>query len=212
MPDPIVSQNYTYSKLVALCQSYCERSDDDFLQNIPSFITLAENYLATIMKQEGFMLVVGGHFNPNATLEKPAFWRETVALTYKNADGEWVPVYLRSLEYLKQYWPKAALRAAPAYYAEYNINNWYIAPTPDVEYEFELIYYARLDPLTEEHQQNWLTLNAPQALLYAMLKEAGTWAGSARTQEWQAARDEAVASLLGENKQRVADRQTLVKP
>lgn len=212
MATELPNQNYTFNKLVEVIKSYSERNDQPFLDQIPGFITLAENRLATQMKQQGFQAVVRGTFDPGYTLKKPAFWRETISFSYL-VNGEWKPLFLRSLEYLKEYWPIASATSAPAYYADYNVSNFYIAPTPPQGYDFELVYYARLDPLTESHQENWLTLNAPQALVYACLLESALWRKNATEQgKWQQQYAEAMQTLLAENRERLADRNSGVRP
>lgn len=207
----IISQNFTYNKLLELIPAYAQRNDSTFLDNVPNFVTLAENRLATEMKQQGFQSVVTGAFDPSNVLPKPAFWKETISFSYQKA-GQTQNVFLRSLEYLKNYWPNASQTGDPKFYADYNISNFYIAPTPQSGYTFELVYYARLEPLTEEHQENWMTLNAPQALLFACLLEAALFKkNGADIATWTAQYQEAVGSLLGENKSRVADRNTGVR-
>jgi len=208
----IVSQNYTYAKLKELIPQYLQRNDALFLTNVPGFITLAENRLATEMKQQGFQSVVTGTFDPSNVLPKPSFWRETISFSYTK-NGVQKPVFLRSLEYLKEYWPNPGATGDPGFYADYNISNFYIVPTPVAPYSFELVYYARLEPLDEAHQENWMTLNAPQALLYACLLEGALFKGNAADiQKWKAEFTEAVESLKGENRERLTDRNSGVQP
>lgn len=207
-----ISQNYTYDKLVELLKSYGERSDEAYTEQIPSFITLAENVLATEMKQQGFQCVVRGTFDPGNTLAKPTFWKETISFGYW-VEGSWNDLFMRSLEYVRQYWPVKANTGEPRYYADYNITNFILAPTPPAGYEFELVYYARLDPLTAENQENWMTLNAPQALLAACLAQSAVWRKNKDDIALFGGQyQEAVGALLGENRQRLADRNTTVKP
>ena len=206
-----MAQNLTYNILIEQIPSYMERRDTAFLSEIPTFITLAENRLATDMKQQGFQSVVTGNLPLDVSMAKPAFWRETISFSYKDGDGVEHPILLRSLEYVKSYWPNPTLRDAPRFYADYNFQNFRFAPTPDDEYEFELVYYARLQPLDADNQENWLTLNAPQALLYACLIEANLWAKNAdKVAAWTAQYDNARGGLLSENQERMADRTTVV--
>jgi hypothetical protein len=200
----------TYQRIVDLLPSYLERKDDAFKNQIPTFINLAENRLATDMKQEGFQAVVTGNFITANVMQKPAFWRQTISFSYKVGD-EWKELKLRQLEYLKKYWPRASVMKEPVFYADYNANNFYIAPTPDFTYEFELVYYARLEPLSTDNQTNWMTLNAPQALLYASLWEAAIWCVNAEAeQRWMQHYQIATGGLINEDKERKADRNVVV--
>lgn len=206
-----MSQNFTYDVLVTELQSYNERNDAAYVQQIPTFISLAENRLATEMKQQGFQAVVDGTFDLANSLKKPSFWRENISFGYM-LNGVFQQLYLRSLEYCRQYWPNPAVAGIPKYYADYNINNFYIAGTPADNYQFELVYYARLDPLTPDHQENWMTLNVPQALLYACMLEAALWRKNmGEIAKWTDQYGKALAAILRENQERLADRGMVVE-
>lgn len=205
----------TYTSLSEQLISYTERSNDSaFLAQIPYFIMMAENRIATDMKQQGFQSVVDGAFTAGgagAQFPKPAYWRETISFNYKDPVLGWQPMRIRSLEYLKNFWPLQSNTAAPRFYADYNFTNFLITPSPDQDYEFELVYYARLDPLSSDNQTNWLTVNAPQCLLYATLLEAYIWAkNSVKAQEFKGLYDESKAGLAQETAERLGDRNEVV--
>lgn len=204
-----IEQDLTYSQLLLDLQSYMERTDAAFNDKRARFIMLGENRLATLMKQQGFQAVVEGVLPQENSMAKPAFWRETISFSI-TVNGADVPVYLRSLEYLKAYAPDAT-PGQPKFYGDYNISNFRLAPVPDAAYPFQLVYYARLEPLSVERQSNWMTLNTPQALLYACLLEAALWVKNAeKIQQWQTQFDQATSALLAENMERIADRNTVL--
>jgi len=205
----------TYDSLVEQIPGYCERPNDAALiAQLPMLIMLAENRIATDMKQQGFQSVVSGSLIPGgsgAVVQKPAYWRETISFSYKNAYNKWVPLNIRSLEYLKSFAPNQSTTSAPRFYADYNFNNFLVAPSPDTAYEFELVYYARLNPLDILNTTNWLTFNAPQCLLYACILEAQLWLkNTAKSQEWEGHYNLAKAGLLQETAERLADRAEVV--
>jgi len=206
-----MTQNLTYAQLLVQIPSYAVRNDAAFLAQLPTFIMLAENRLATDMKQQGFESVVTGTLPMTPNMAKPAWWRETISFGYK-VDGVMQPLALRSLEYIKNYWPAPGQKGPPRFYADYNVSNFYLAATPDFQYEFELVYYARLEPLDEEHQENWMTLNAPQALLFATMLEASLWTkNEAEIAKWSAQYQNASGGQLKEDAERVVDRNTVVR-
>lgn len=206
-----MAQNFTYTELIALVPAYVERTDPAFALQIPTFIALAENRLATDMKQQGFQSVVKGNLPVQASMPKPSFWRETISFSFLDATSTIQTLQLRSLEYVKSYWPNQATTGLPRFYADYNATNFLLAATPSAAFTFELVYYARLQPLNANNQSNWLTLNAPQALLYAILLEACLWLKSPdKIAMWQAQYDAAKGSLLSENAERMADRNSVV--
>lgn len=209
-----MAASLTYSSLLTQIPSYCERTDDKFAAQLPSFIMLAENRLATEMKQQGFQSVVGGTFglgSGGAVMPKPAFWRETISFTFKDPTLGWTPLRLRDLGYVKNFWPLQSAVASPRFYADYNVANFYIAPSPDQAYPFELAYYARLEPLDDSNQTNWLTLNAPQTLLYACMLEAQLWLKNTdKAQFWKGLYDDAKGGVTQENAERLADKGEVV--
>lgn len=204
--------NLTYAQILTTLPAYDERDDPAYLSMIPTWINLAENRLATEMKQQGFQAVVNGAFALSNVQAKPTFWRETISFGF-SVGGVYQQLFIRTLEYCRAYWPSTAETTnAPKYYADYNISHFYLAGTPDQAYPFQLVYYARLDPLTASNQENWMTLNVPQALLYAILIESAMWRkDSAMQQSWTQAYASALQGILAENQERIADRGMVVE-
>jgi len=210
-----MSAALTYNEIVSQVPGYCERQNDAALiAQLPVLIMLAENRIATDMKQQGFQSVVKGTFtigSVGAIVQKPAFWRETISFNYRDPVTGWKPIKIRALEYVKNFWPLQGQTNPPRFYADYNFQNFLVAPSPDVGYEFELAYYARLEPLGETNQTNWLTLNAPQCLLYACILEAQLWLkNTAKSTEWEGHYTSAKAGLMQETAERMADRSEVV--
>ena len=199
-------QNFTWTQLQTLVPQYTERTDAAFLAQVPTFISLAENRIATEMKQQGFQSVVSGVFAAGAVLAKPAYWKSTISFSF-TASGARTPLLLRALEYVRNYWPNEAATGTPRFYADYNATNFLIAPTPASAFAFELVYYARLQPLSAANDSNWLTLNAPQVLLAAAMVEAYRYAKNpGKLSEWESTYQQAIAGIKQENSERQADR------
>ena len=94
----------------------------------------------------------------------------------------------------------------PYYYSDYDYEHWFICPTPDLQYSFELQYYERPEPLSSTKQTNWTTQYAPQVLLYATLMEAMPWLKtSERIPEFQALYTQALSSITKEDQERIID-------
>ena len=68
----------TYDSLVSDVQVYSERSDDVFVNQIPRFIMLAENRIASETRQLGSQQQATGSLTTNV-LPKPERWRETIS-------------------------------------------------------------------------------------------------------------------------------------
>ena len=99
----------------------------------------------------------------------------------------------------------------PVYYGDYDYTHWLVAPTPDVDYNFEVLYYERIQPLDSSNQTNWFTIYAPQALLYGSLLQAMPFLkNDERMPMWQANYDQIMQTLKQEDVQRIGDRQAAV--
>lgn len=172
-----MAANMTYDSLVSDVLIYSERVDDAALTaQIPRLLMLAENRIATDMKTEGAEMVVAGALElGNPVLVKPAYWRDTVSFQVTRLDGSRYNLLPRAYEYCTGFWPDRAQVEAPRFYADYEFNHFFICPTPSAAFEFELKYRALRTPLDAETQTNWLTLNAPQLLFYALMLEVQTF-------------------------------------
>ena len=200
----------TYDTLIPTVLSYLERSDQATINAIPTFITLAEFEIAQEIKTLGQMQIVEATMSANnPVLQKPARWRKTVSMNYTNSAGVRTPILLRKYEYLTNYWPNNTNTAAPVYYADTNWDHWYLAPTPDQAYALEVLYYERIQPLSSDNQTNWLTQNAPTAMLFGTLLQAMPFLKNDQRQIFQQKYTEAIQSLKTEDTTRLGDRQTV---
>jgi len=201
----------TYDSLVENIQSYLERSDTATLEKIPLFIMLAEQVIASQIKFLGNLTVNTSAMVANqATVDKPARWHKTVSMNV-TVDGERIPVLLRKYEYLREYWPDPTATGTPKFYADYDYTHWLVAPTPASAYNFEVLYYERVQPLDSSNQTNWFTIYAPQALLYGSLLQAMPFLkNDERMGMWQQQYDLIINTLKAEDVQRIADRQATV--
>lgn len=202
----------TYTSLFNDISSYLERTDTATLDKIPTFIMLAEQVLASEIKFLGNLTVNQSTLvSGNPVITKPARWRKTVSINV-TVDGDRRPVFLRTYEFLRQYWPDEAQEDVPKYYADYDYTHWLVAPTPADAYSFEVLYYEEVQPLDITNQTNWFTQYAPQAMLYGSLLQAMPFLkNDERMPMWQAQYDKIVAQLKTENIQRLGDRQAVAQ-
>jgi len=203
----------TYDTLTSLVQQYLERKDAAVVAFIPTAIMLAEFEIAENIKTLGQMIVANSNMNiGNPVIAKPARWRKTVSMTLTAADGTTQPILLRKLEYLKQYWQNVSTTDTPLFYADYDYDNWYVAPTPSAAFAFQTLCYTRLQPLASDNQTNWITQNAPNVMLFGTLKQTAPFLkDDARLAVWSQLFDTALAALKTEEQLRIGDRQTVAQ-
>jgi len=189
-----VSWVMTYDSLNTMVLQYLERRDAAVVEAIPTFITLAEFEIAQQIKTLGQMQVVEGTMIAGEpVIAKPARWRKTVSMEV-SVNGAKSPVLLRKYEYLKSYTPDATTTGQPKFYADYDYTHWLVAPTPDEDYPFEVLYYERIEPLSSQNQTNWLTQNAPNAMLFGTLLQAMPFLKNDARQIFQQKYQEAIAA------------------
>jgi hypothetical protein len=205
----------TFTTLKEDIRRYLERgftlaSDQLVYEQIPRLINLAERRIARELKVEGLINVLTGTMSPGlAVYPKPDRWRSTVSFNFGTGDqdNEYNQLFPRSYEYVRSYWPNRSDTDVPLFYAEYDYNNWIVAPTPDQAYPFEVLVYQLLPLLDETNQTNWLTDYAPQVLLYASLLEATPFLkNDERIPVWQQMYDRSAQALNGEDLSKILDR------
>jgi hypothetical protein len=203
-----MSYSMTYDSLLTDVRRYLERgftleSDQIVYEQLPRLITLAERRIARELKIEGFIRPVQTPLQIGvAVYRKPDRWRDTVSMTINN-----VPIFARSYEYIRNYWPDEAATGTPGYYADYDYQHWILAPTPSAASTWEILYYEQPRFLGEDFQTNWLTEYAPDLLLYATLLEATPFLKSdERVQLWQGMYDRTAQAITGEDMKRIMDR------
>lgn len=200
----------TYDSLVENIQSYLNRTDTATIEKIPLFIMLAEQIIASQIKFLGNLTVNESAMTTGTNvIDKPVRWHKTVSMNITVA-GVKQPVLIRKYEYLREYWPDDTQEGLPKFYADYDYTHWLVAPTPDDDYTFEVLYYERVQPLDSSNQTNWFTIYAPQALLYGALLQAMPFIkNDERVALWQQQYDLIMQTLTAEDRLRVADRQAL---
>ena len=200
----------TYDSLVLNIQQYLERTDAQTIAQIPNFIMLAEQVIASQIKFLGNLTVAESTMTTgNPVLDKPVRWHKTVSMNV-TVDGQRQPIFLRKYEYLREYAPDSTSTGTPKYYSDYDYTHWLVAPTPDQDYSFEILYYERVQPLDSTNQTNWFTVYAPQALLYGSLLQAMPYLkNDERIPMWQQQYDLIINTLKQEDILRTGDRQAV---
>lgn len=203
-----MAYSMTYDSLLTDLRRYLERgfteeSDQIVYDQLPRLITLGERRIARELKIQGFIRAVQTPLQVGvAVYLKPDRWRDTISMTVAGS-----PIFARSYEYCRSYWPDEAETGAPQFYADYDYQHWLITPTPATVQTLEILYYEQPRFLGDDFQTNWLTEYAPDLLLYAALLEAAPFLKSdERIQIWQGMYDRSAQALNGEDLKRIMDR------
>lgn len=199
----------TYDSLVADVIRYSERNDASFVDQIPRLIMMAEQEIAAQVKTLWQLNVVTTTLTPGSqgsVLEKPARWRKTVSMKINGT-----PVTLRSQDYVSQFQSQSEA-GQPIYYSDYDYNHWMFGPVPDDDYTVEIIYYSRIQPLDAQNQENLITREAPQAILFGTLLQAQGYLKSLdKLNVWKDMYSTSLAALKAENNSRNIDRNVTIQ-
>ena len=210
----------TFTTLQQDVRRYLERgttyaSDPVVFEQIPRLINLAERRIARELKIQGFINVVAGTLQTGVSVyNKPDRWRDTVSINIGTGSQNNTRkiLFSRVYEYMLSYWPDRTATEEPIFYSDYDFSHWLIAPTPDEDYPFEILYYELPPLLDDAVQTNWLTEYAPQLLLYGTLLEATPFLkNDERMPVWQSMYDRAAAMLNGEDLAKILDRSAVRK-
>ena len=173
----------TYAELTTQILGYTETSTDVLTSTITDdFIEHTENRIlreadldafkshqyTTVTADNAFVSLPGGT-SPDpttlATIRTVHIWP---------ASGTATRTFLeqRDISFMNEYWPVRTSTSTPKYWAWWDENSIYLAPTPDSAYNIEVGITRLSTRLSSSNTTSWLSNNAPQALLYGCLAEA----------------------------------------
>jgi len=170
--------SFTYDGLKQAIQDYTENSETTFVNNLSIFIRAAEERILKNVQLNLFMRNrVGSMSIGNQYLGAPSDFLAPFSLSiYNSAAGSDAKEYLefKDLSFIEAFHPDYTVRGKPRYYAQFDVGNFILAPTPDVAYDAEVQYLYRPASLTSGAgtDTSWLSENAELALLYGSLVEA----------------------------------------
>ena len=173
----------TYAELTQQILDYTEVSTDvltstrtdDFIEHTENRIlreididAFKSHQYSTLTTSNPFLSLPGGSTpDPTslATIRSVHIWP---------ASGTATRTFLeqRDISFMNEYWPVRTTTGTPKYWAWWDENSIYIAPTPDAAYNIEVGITRLPTRLSSSNTTSWLGNNAPVALLYGCLAEA----------------------------------------
>lgn len=201
------AETMTWSSLQTDILAYCERDDAETKAQVPRLIMMAEHRIASEVRGLGFIRVLNGKMSAgDPIIEKPGSWRESSSLRIV-VGSQQKNVYKRTYEFCRAYSDDMSIKSVPRFYADYDFDKFLVVPSPDLAYEFELVFFEKPTPLSVENETNWVTNHAPQLLLYATLLEAQLFLKSdTRIETIKGFYIQASQAVLEESRRREIDR------
>jgi hypothetical protein len=166
---------YTYTTLKQAIQDYTDNTETVFVSQLDSFIQNAEERILKTAPLEVFRKNASASMTAsNKYLPKPSDWLFTYSISIIDGNSDHKFLLNKDVNFVQDYWPTASDTGEPRYYADYDVSNIIITPTPDAAYTTEIHYYYRPASITSAGT-TWLGTNAGPALLYGSLVEAYTF-------------------------------------
>jgi len=168
--------SFTYDELKTAIQDYTENTETTFVNSLDIFIKNAEERILKIAQLEVFRKNQSGNLTAsNQYLALPSDYLAPFSLSLTNGSNKEF-VLFKDVNFVQSFNPDGAT-GVPRYYAQFDIDNFILGPTPDSNYDVELHYFYRPLSLTQKagNETTWLSTNASVALLYGSLIEAYTF-------------------------------------
>ena len=168
--------SFTLTTLTASVQEWTQNDESTFVAEIRFFIKNAEERIFKTVDLDYFRKnVTGTATSGNKFLQKPSDYLATFSLSLVSS-GSNVFLLQKDVNFLQEYHPDPTVTGTPKYYAQFDLTNFILAPTPNANFTAELHYYYRPPSLTtDDSGSTWISTNAPDALLYGTLVEAYTF-------------------------------------
>ena len=173
----------TYAELTTQILNYTETSTDVLTSTITDdFIEHTENRIlreadldafkshqyTTVTADNPFVSLPGGS-SPDPTSLSTI---RTVHIYPASGTATRTFLEQRDISFMNEYWPVRTSTSTPKYWAWWDENSIYLAPTPDAAYNIEVGITRLPTRLSSSNTTSWLGNNAPSALLYGSLAEA----------------------------------------
>tara|TARA_R110000868_G_scaffold52962_2_gene166723 strand:- start:142 stop:792 length:651 start_codon:yes stop_codon:yes gene_type:complete len=167
--------SFTYDQLKQAIQDYTENSETTFVTNLPLFIRASEERILKTVQLSFFRR------NQTATLSQnnpylncPSDFLAPYSLSFVNSSSDKEFLEFKDVNFVQTFNPKATTSGNPRFYAQFDVSNFIVAPTPSANSAVELHYFYRPASLTAGAGSGttWLSINAELLLLYGALVEA----------------------------------------
>ena len=174
---------FTLNSLKQAIQDYTENTEPAFVNNLPLFIRAAEERILKNVQLSLFMRNLQGTMTTgNQYVACPTDFLAPYSISIEVPTSSTPPstekyfIEFKDMSFVQEYNPDVTVLGKPVYYAQFDVGNFTVAPTPDADYDFEIQYLYRPASLTgvanPATDTTWLSTNADLSMLYGSLVEA----------------------------------------
>ena len=148
--------SFTFTTLREAVQNYTQNNETSFIANMGIFVELAEERILKSIQLNVFKKnAAGAMTSSNQYLSIPSDFLApfSLSITTSTADVENSNTFefllFKDLDFVESYSPNPATTGVPQYYAQFDVDNFLIGPTPNASYVSTLSYFYRPASLTE---------------------------------------------------------------
>ena len=207
----------TYAELVTQIRNYCETDDQVLTTTIVNdFIEHAEHRIFRDVELNSDNVYVNGNTAANNRFVRLPGFSSTdpskpsideiatiryVTLYTDSGTRQRFDLVRVDQDFMSEYYdtPETGSSAKPRYYANWDMGTIVVAPTPNAVYKFEIGITKKPSGLSSSNTKTWVSVNAPNVLLYACLCEAFKFLKAPQDQQvYETSYQEAIQALAQE--------------
>ena len=148
--------SFTFTTLREAVENYTQNNETSFIANMGIFVELAEERILKSIQLNVFKKnAAGAMTSGNQYLAIPSDFLApfSLSITTSTADVENSNTFeflsFKDLDFVESYSPNPATTGVPRYYAQFDVDNFLIGPTPNASYVSTLSYFYRPASLNE---------------------------------------------------------------
>ena len=208
-----------YAELTAAITSYSESDEQLFVENIPTFVKIAEQKIYSSVQLAYLRKNVDGNTTiGNKYLSTPSDFLSVYSVAVVDGGGKYEYLLNKDVNFIRQAYPSPLDVGLPKYYAIFgptttaglptaltNEISLILGPTPNASYTVELHYFFYPESIVTSGS-TWLGDNFDSALFYGAMREASIFQRQEAdvVANYEAKYNEAMSLLkqLGDGKER----------
>lgn len=142
--------SYTFTTLRNAVEEYTQNDEATFVSNIALFVRMAEERVLKSVQLTVFQKNASGSMSSgNQFLAVPSDFISPLSLSITSSSN-FNFLLFKDFDYVQTYTPNPATTGVPKYYAQFDLNNFVLAPTPNTGFTTTLSYFYRPTSLTQE--------------------------------------------------------------
>ena len=140
--------SYTYTTLKTAIKDYTENDEPTFVRNLPIFIKNSEERILKNVQLSLFRKnATGAMSDQSKYLAVPSDFLAPFSLSFTSSNEE-IFVDFKDSDFVQSFNPNPATKGLPRFYAQFDVDNFILGPSPSGNFPAELHYFYRPTSIT----------------------------------------------------------------